>query len=164
MAFFSSASGERPPSAADHAVAYAEQGWPVLPLHTPAPGGCSCGRRDCPKPGKHPRTRHGVDDATTDRDRVRAWWRRWPAANVGIATGELVVVDVDGPDGRRAVEHPHRAPEPLPDTLRARSARGEHIYFTAAAGHTVPNSARRIGAGLDVRGTGGYIVAPPSRH
>ena len=163
MTFSASPRGRCSTSATDQALAYAEQGWRVLPLHTPAPGGCSCRRTDCSKPGKHPRTRRGVNNASTDPGQVHEWWRRWPAANVGIATGELVVIDVDHPDGRRALERLQREHERLPETLRARSARGEHVYF-AAAGRAMPSSVGRIGAGLDVRGTGGYVVAPPSRH
>jgi hypothetical protein len=56
-----------------------------------------------------------------------------------------------------------REHERLPPTLRARSARGEHLYFSADAAR-IGNSAGQLGAGLDVRGRGGYVVAPPSRH
>jgi len=86
------------------ALAYAVAGWPVVPLHTPtSTGGCSCGRAACASAGKHPRTRHGFRDASTDPARITAWWRRWPDANVGVRTGELVVLDVDGPAGARAL-------------------------------------------------------------
>lgn len=155
--------GWRTPSTGDQAFAYAERGWPVLPLHASTPDGCSCRRSACPKPGKHPRTRRGVKDASTDPGQLGVWWQRWPVANVGIATGELVVIDVDSLEGRRALERLQRAHELLPETLRARSARGEHFYF-AADGRAVASSVGRIGAGLDVRASGGYIVAPPSRH
>jgi Bifunctional DNA primase/polymerase, N-terminal len=143
---------------------YAALGWPVLPLHTPDhEGRCSCGRAGCSKPGKHPRTRHGLRDASTDPTRIRAWWAAWPEANVGIATGRLVVVDVDGAPGcatLAALEHAH---EPLPCTLTAASGRGTHLYFRADE-RRIANSAGRLGAGLDVRGCGGYVVAPPSLH
>ena len=46
---------------------YAARDWPVFPLHTMTPSGCSCGKPDCPDPGKHPWTRNGFKDATTDR-------------------------------------------------------------------------------------------------
>src|SRR4051794_41771149 len=83
------------------ALAYAARGWPVVPLQTPDTGGCSCGRAECPSAGKHPRTRHGVVDATTDAERIRRWWAAWPAANLGLATGSpLIIVDVDGDRGR----------------------------------------------------------------
>lgn len=69
------------------ALTYAATGLSVLPLHVPADGVCSCGGNNCSSPGKHPRTRHGLEDATADPAVVADWWRRWPSANVGIRTG-----------------------------------------------------------------------------
>jgi hypothetical protein len=136
----------------------------VLPLHTPDQHGrCSCGHGDCPNPGKHPRTRHGLRDASTNAARIQAWWAGWPHANVGVATGRLVVVDVDDAHGRAALaalEHAHRR---LPRTLTAATGQGAHLYFHAGE-HRVANSVGRLGAGLDVRGRGGYVVARPSLH
>jgi hypothetical protein len=146
------------------AVGYAGLGWPVLPLHTPDHDSrCSCGRAHCPTPGKHPRSRHGLRDASTDAARIQAWWATWPDANVGVATGRLVIVDVDGAHGRATLAALQRAHRPLPPTLTALTGRGVHLYFHAGA-HSVANSAGRLGAGLDVRGRDGYVVAPPSRH
>jgi hypothetical protein len=146
------------------ALAYAVAGWPILPLHTPTPaGGCSCRQTDCSSAGKHPRTRHGLTQATTDPQRIAAWWKRWPNANVGIATGDLVVIDIDGPDGARALDELQTEHGPLPVTRAVRTGRGLHLYF-AVHGHAIANSAGRLGPGIDVRGRGGYIVAPPSRH
>jgi hypothetical protein len=89
-----------------------------------------------------------------------------PNANVGIRTGvesDLVVLDVDGPPGRRAL----RALLATHGRFEARWARtgggGLHAYF-AHPGGAVPSSAGRLGDQLDVRGEGGYVVAPPSRH
>src|SRR5690349_11927537 len=152
------------------AVAYAVAGWPVLPLHHPdGDGRCSCAHPACPSPGKHPRYterggfEHGVHDASTDPARVAGWWERWPDANVGVRTGRLLVLDVDGLHGAQALQELEAAHEPLPATRRVRSGHGEHLYFHAAE-HEVGCSVGRLGAGLDVRGRGGYIVAPPSRH
>src|SRR5690349_4310523 len=79
------------------ALSYAVAGWPVLPLHAPrSDGSCSCEHVECDSIGKHPRTQRGLTDASTDPRRVAEWWRRWPTANVGVCTGELVVLDVDG--------------------------------------------------------------------
>jgi hypothetical protein len=146
------------------ALAYAVAGWPVVPLHTPtAAGGCSCGDPACSRAGKHPRTRHGLTDASTDPAEIAAWWRRWPDANVGVRTGELVVLDVDGPAGARALAELETAHGPLPATRRARTGRGEHLYFHAGE-YEVASSVGRLGAGLDLRARGGSAVAPPSRH
>jgi Bifunctional DNA primase/polymerase, N-terminal len=152
------------PDVAAAALRYAALGWPVLPLHTPGRDGrCSCGRAGCDTPGKHPRSRHGLCDASTNAARVRAWWAAWPDANVGVATGQLVVVDVDDAHGPAALATLERDHHPLPRTLTAASGRGAHLYFRAGA-HGVANSVGRLGAGLDVRGRGGYVVAPPSLH
>ncbi|HZT66102.1 MAG TPA: phage/plasmid primase, P4 family [Acidimicrobiales bacterium] len=152
------------------ALAYGRRGWAVLPLHSPGPGGrCSCGNSDCSSIAKHPRTAHGKDDASSDPSRLAAWWRSWPAANVGIRTGaecDLVVLDVDvdkgGPESLTALEGAHGL---LPTTLTVRTGSGgEHRYFRHP-GEPIRNDAgRKLGAGLDVRGDGGYIVAPPSIH
>jgi hypothetical protein len=146
------------------ALAYAVAGWPVLPIHTPHnAGGCSCGRAGCASAGKHPRTRGGLREATTDPRVIAAWWSRWPDANIAVRTGSLVVIDVDGHDGERALRAIEAGHGPLPVTRQARTARGRHLYFRAA-GAQVACSAGQLGPGLDVRGRGGYIVAPPSRH
>ena len=150
------------------ALGYASRGWAVLPCHHITGSGCSCHHADCSSPGKHPRTRTGLHEATTDTDRIGAWWRRWPHANVGINTGRasgLVVLDVDPDHGgittlRKLVAERGR----LPSGLRARTGSGGwHLYF-AHPGGTVPNSAGRLGPGLDIRGDGGYVIAPPSNH
>jgi hypothetical protein len=73
-----------------HALEYADHGWPVLPLWWPLGGHvCACERADCAKPGKHPLSRHGLHDASTDPAVIRRWWTRWPEANVGIRTGAV---------------------------------------------------------------------------
>jgi Bifunctional DNA primase/polymerase, N-terminal len=74
-----------------------------------------------------------------------------------------VVVDVDGAHGRAALAALERTHASLPRTLAAVTARGVHLYFRAGA-HRIANSAGRLGAGLDVRGRGGYVAAPPSLH
>lgn len=152
------------------AAAYARRGWPAFPLHSPGsgPSGCDC-RRDCGKDAaKHPRTAHGVTDATTNGDTIARWWRLWPEANVGIATGRrsrLVVLDVDprsgGDTSLAALIAQHG---PLPETPCVRTGGGGLHYYFAHPGDRVKNSASKVGAGLDIRGDGGYVVAPPSLH
>jgi hypothetical protein len=142
------------------ALGYSRAGLPVLPIHTPTPGGgCSCADHDCGSPGKHPRVRRGVHAATTDPDIIRGWWQRWPTANVGLRTGVLIdVCDVDTPTARSNVAAllvPGSAAGPL-----AASGRGWHLWFaaTAAGNHT------GILDGVDWRGRDGTVVAPPSLH
>jgi hypothetical protein len=104
----------------------------------------------------------GCLDSSRDYDLVDEWWNRWPEAGVAIATGSpsgVWVLDVDGAEGAVSLaELPS-----LPETVEARTARGHHVYFRMPA-RDVRNSAGRAGPGLDVRGTGGYVVVPPSPH
>jgi Bifunctional DNA primase/polymerase, N-terminal len=152
-----------------HAHAYTRRGWSVLPLWWPDGGACACGRSDCQSVAKHPihhLVPHGLHDATADPDLIGRWWRSFPQANVGVRTGaesELMVLDLDGEIGREIlgglVAHYGRF-----DALWARTGSGGWHAYLAHPGVPVPNSARRVGEGLDVRGDGGYVVAPPSRH
>src|SRR5215510_14633223 len=84
------------------AISYAQwSGWHVFPIHWPIDGKCSCGRTNCESPAKHPLTPDGFRDATMDPKIISGYWTKWPAANIGIATGAasgIVVVDIDSPD------------------------------------------------------------------
>lgn len=128
-----------------HALGYAAAGLPVIPLS-----------------GKIPRTDHGKDDATTDPKTIRAWWTRWPHANIGVRPPEgLVVLDVDPRHGGHVelsnLEQRHGQ---LPQTLTCRTGSGGlHIwlaYFGPARG--------KLAAGIDIKRHTGYLVAPPSIH
>ncbi len=82
----------------DAALNYAGRGLRVFPVfEATSNGGCACWRgTSCPDVGKHPRTHRGFKDATCDETAIRAWWTRWPNANIGIRTGDdLVVIDID---------------------------------------------------------------------
>ena len=81
------------------ALAYASFGWAVFPVHSIRDGKCTCGNPRCSSPGKHPLTRHGFKDATTAPAVIAAWWRKYPWANIAVATGgksgRLLVIDID---------------------------------------------------------------------
>ena len=88
------------------ALACARRGIPVVPLHHPVVAGqppvvaCSCQEPGCPWAGAHPITVDGVADATIDPLRITWWWRRFPAANLGLATGVgFDVLVVHGSEG-----------------------------------------------------------------
>lgn len=66
------------------ALAHARREWPVFPLHTPTPRGCSCRTFTSTSVGKHPRTPHGFKDATVDDAQIRRRWQQWPQANIGV--------------------------------------------------------------------------------
>jgi hypothetical protein len=83
---------------ARNACSYAERGWSVIPLHSVRQGACTCGNADCTSPGKHPYTKNGSKDGTTNAALIDAWWRHWPKANVGVCSGAragIVATDVD---------------------------------------------------------------------
>jgi len=162
----------RAPGLLRHALWYAKHNFRVFPLHNSAIGQdrklwCSCGKADCPSKAKHPRTQRGVKDATTDEAQIRQLWSWWPEANIGIATGDgLLVLDVDpragGGTSLAALEAQHGK---LPETpLALTGGQGRHYYFRLAGSVRVSNSAGRLGAGLDIKTDGGYVVAPPSSH
>ena len=152
------------------ALGYAARGIPVYPVHWPhpIPGGtglaCSCRRGpSCDRPAKHPLVHHGVRDATSDPDRIGRWWRRWPQANVGLATGtRFDVLDVDGPAGLAALRQLQQAADlRLPGPLVATGGGGWHHWFTPTG---LGNRPPRGLAHVDWRGRGGCVLAPPSRH
>jgi Bifunctional DNA primase/polymerase, N-terminal/AAA domain len=134
------------------ALRYASRGWPVFPL---APG------------RKIPACQNGKDDATTDAAKIASWWALNPNANIGLLTGVAFdVLDLDvkpelGTDGvalfsEMCREHPDFDPRSIP---RARTGKGgRHLLFRP----TGQGNRAKIRPGIDFRGKGGYIVAPPS--
>jgi hypothetical protein len=143
------------------ALSYARHGIPVLPVHTPGDDRlCSCGRESCDRPGKHPRLRRGLTDASTDPRRIEMWWARWPDANIGLRTGIVMdVADVDSADGWHGLRHLLGGAMPFGPQVRTGGG-GWHFWFQPTGfGNRV-----RLIPGVDWRGAGGYVVAPPSRH
>lgn len=145
----------------DYALHYAREGWPVFPL---IPGD---------KTPLIPREKggHGCHDATTSAELIEQWWTQWPEANIGLATGirsNLLVVDVDPKSApehwRESINNLRLPPSHTVRTpgkyVNGELLRGWHIYFE------YPNCKLTIGAkllpGVDWRGEGGYVVAPPS--
>ena len=138
---------------ADAALDYAARGWSVIPMQ-------AHGKRPLVAWREFQQRAAGVAE-------IRRWFRHWPKANVGIVTGRisgLVVVDVDlrhgGPDSIAAAEAAHG---PLPTTIEAATGGGGRHLYCAHAGASVANRVA-IRPGIDVRGDGGCVVAPPSVH
>lgn len=157
-------------SLADQASAYALVGWPVFPLvprgkvplyRNPHPRG-SDARLRCR--GQCGRMGHGVLDATLDLEVIATWWRRQPEANIAIATGapgpDVVDVDVkDGAPGLATLERLRRAGLVAGAAGQVRTASGGlHLFYE---GSQQGNSTMRE-FGIDFRGRGGYVAAPPS--
>jgi putative DNA primase/helicase len=130
------------------ALEYAQRGWPCFPLKPLA---------------KTPITRNGFKDATTDQTQIQKWWRTYPKAGVGIATGAtsgLVVLDVDP---ARGGDSSLSELGDLPPTIHCKTGGGgAHYYFSHPGGQV--RCAVNIRPGLDVRADGGYVAAPFTRH
>lgn len=150
------------------ALDYAARGWSVIPLWSSEAredetwlaeriaNGAAGGPGKTPPPGFDVKKFHA---RIAFPEEIEAWFARWPDANIGILTGglsELVVVDLDPAKGD--------AP-PLPaSTITVTTGSGGSHHYYAHPGERVPNQAGQHGPGIDVRGDGGYVVAPPSVH
>ena len=139
--------GERPP-------------WKIIPLK---------GKIPADKGG------HGWKDASSDPKQIEKWWKQYPDANIGIATGEvngLVVIDVDrnhgdgSVDGEETLKLLEEKLGSLPDTVEALTpGGGRHLYFRYPAGFDIRSraaDAHDLWPGIDVKANGGYVAAPPS--
>ncbi|WP_298045704.1 bifunctional DNA primase/polymerase [uncultured Citricoccus sp.] len=136
------------------ALWYASQGVPVFPCW---PGGTK--GRDGKPLDKAPMTRTGVKAATTDPAQIQSWWEREPRANIGLATGaRMDVIDLDGTEAWAQWQGLATQPAVLGRVKTPRPG-GWHLW--------VPVSGRGNRAGMlpgvDYRGAGGYVLAPPSQ-
>jgi putative DNA primase/helicase len=150
------------------ALQYAALGLSVVPVHSIKDDGrCSCkDGQSCPSPGKHPRTSHGIRDATRDPTEIESFWAKWPDANIGIATGRpsgIAVIDIDPRNGGlETIEHLEADLGALPKTPMAfTGGDGAHLIFNLPA---IAVRKRAAGPGIDVLGDGCMMVAPPSGH
>jgi hypothetical protein len=136
----------------DAALSYAAQGINVFP---------------CAPKGKIPLTSNGYKDANHDLDIIRQWWTANPRANIGIPTGELngfFILDIDGLEGEAALKKLEAEHAYLPATKENITGNGRHVFFRYVSETKIACSAGKLSKGLDVRGDGGYIIAPPSIH
>ena len=148
-----------------HALYYADLEWPVFPLYTMylKQGICTCHQgADCTSPAKHPVPVNGFKAATVKTEVIRQWWKKHPRANIGIATGHgLFVIDIDPRSGGSLEELNKRFA--IPNTAMVLTGgEGWHLYFSYTG--SLGNSASKLCEGIDTRGLGGYVVAPPSLH
>jgi hypothetical protein len=111
----------------------------------------------------------GCTEATTDRERISAWWTKAPHANIGIACGAIngfVVIDVDhhdDVDGADSLRELEAQMGPLPDTVEALTPNGgRHLFYKYPTGHNIRNTSG-IAPGIDIRANGGYVVGMPSK-
>ncbi|MGH9604289.1 MAG: bifunctional DNA primase/polymerase [Terracidiphilus sp.] len=137
-------------------LALGARGWRLLPV----------------KPrGKLPSLKDWPALASSDPAALSRWTREFPACNWGVAMGTasgVFVIDVDGEAGRASLAHLERQGFTLPSTLTVTTGRadgGEHRYYRMPAGIDVRNDqSGKVGPHIDVRGTGGFVVCPPSTH
>jgi hypothetical protein len=104
---------------------------------------------------------HGLTEATTDVAMIERWWRAEPKANVGLRTGVAFdALDVDGDEGMAALAIEIPFDDPTVDGPTVTTGKGAHVYVA------VTGLGNRAGVlpGVDWRGKGGYVVAPPSVH
>ena len=133
----------------EEALEYLASGWSIIPI-------VSTGQKKEPAVKWKKYQSEHADEAT-----ARSWWDADPRRNIGIVTGEisgLIVLDVDGPEGLATLETFGE----LPRTPVVRTGKGKHYYFRYP-GVKVRNFTKKL-PGLDFRGDGGYVVAPPSKH
>jgi len=157
------------------ALALVARGFAVFPCNSLlANGKCSCRQADCKSPAKHPlglpgAAPRGWKDASTDPDQIKKWWKRWPNANIGIACGAsaVIVIDIDVEHAGEETWAQIKRDNP---TIRESAVQaitqsgGRHLYYAAVPGVNITDGvAGRLGAGVDVRGSDGYVIAPGSR-
>jgi DNA polymerase-1 len=132
-----------------YALWYAQLGFRVIPLK---------------ERSKEPLIADWPNKATTDEATIREWWDTWPKANIGIATGRyrdgyFCVLDFDPRNG--GGWYGEAGPETLPPTWVVQTGGGgRHYYYKAPS----PLRCRKLSEGVDLKGEGGYVVAPPSIH
>lgn len=126
---------------------------------------------------KHPLNEHGRNGSSKDETQIKEWAEQFPNANVAVPTGQesgIFVIDLDTPEAITTYKNLGR----LPQTLQATTGRGVHLYFTWMGGRIVNRAGKLVSKskhpyrgdtwietpGLDVRGDGGQIIVPPSKH
>lgn len=129
-----------------------EYGWAIFPVSR----------------NKVPLVSGGCHSATTMMDQIDEWAERFPLANVGVACGEpngIAVLDVDFPAGIESLKAMfEQGFEPFRETIEVATPSGGRHYYFVQPNITLKNRAGHIAPGLDIRSTGGSIIAPPSLH
>lgn len=149
----------------DSVVGYLARGWSVVALHSVVQGVCTCGTPGCPNPGKHPLYKNWQRIPIRDQGVWQHVSARPLPTNVGIATGRssgVFALDFDPKnviDSRAVLD----VIDALPPTWSQQTGSGgRHWLFLMPADFEPTNSTGRLPKGLDIRGTGGQIVASPS--
>ena len=135
----------------DAGLEHMRRGWKIFPTN-----------------GKIPATNNGVLDASVEDRLAGIWWELHPDRGIGLATGEpsgVWALDLDSDDAVSRFAAMRLEHGDASKTVVSRTRRGYHLLFKMPTdGTDIRNSAGQVGDGIDVRGTGGYIVLPPSPH
>lgn len=118
------------------------------------------------KQGKSPLCPHGFNDASADKVVLQEWNKQFPDCNIGMPTGainNIFVVDVDGKSGAQSITALENAYGKL-NAPTVSTGKGKHLYFKMPEDIAINCSVRTVAPGIDIRGNGGYVVAPPSIH
>ena len=129
------------------ALRLAEEGFPVFPC----------------KSDKTPACKQGFYDATTDPDKIQQLFARADAKLIGLPTGKasgLLVIDIDKKNGKNGFKWP--ALNELPPTRLVATVNGGRHYYFKMPDANIKCSVNLLYEGVDVRGDGGYVIAPPS--
>jgi hypothetical protein len=135
------------------ALTFAANNWPIFP---------------CEAVGKAPLTAHGFKDATTNPERIKRWWTKWPRAMIGFPTGHDVFCvdldrkepDKDGPTTWAALVAKHGAVPAIRSTETPST--GRHLFFKQRPGYrNIPLN--KLAPGIEIKARGGYVILPPSR-
>src|SRR5215211_140976 len=149
------------------ALSYRGRGWVVVPACTDP---CTVPWHDQPCSGKRPLVKIKDRNEVPSEAQVKKWWRRWPDAQLAILTGarsNLVVLDIDGPEGEASLVKLEKALGKLPRTREYITKRGRHLYLRHPGGYVLTrkgddfktwNGDREPAPGLDVRGDGGLVI------
>src|SRR3984957_18684228 len=144
------------------AVLYAKHGVPVLPLHGIRNNRCTCGTYCGAAAGGHPRVAGSFRAATDNLLQIRKWWRTWPDANIGIATGAasgLTVVTVQCALGTAPLDWHVAQFGPLPRVPTAKTPHGLSLYFRDCG-----EISCALPDGIEIHAAASFTIAPPSRH
>ncbi|MDQ0417901.1 hypothetical protein J2Z48_002085 [Croceifilum oryzae] len=151
----------------EEALRLAQLGLKVIPLHTPVNGSCTCGRNICKSAGKHPIWSDWMNKATDDVDEIRSIWRKTPNANIGIPMGRtngIFALDIDGSSGMETLQGWISYHGGIPATWQIITGGGTQLWYRMPTYMDIPNSVKKVGINIDIRGSGGQSVAPGSKH
>lgn len=132
------------PNIKNQALSLREMGWSVIPVDS--------NKKPLVKWEEYQKRIASIDE-------IEAWFEQWPNANIGVVTGsisKLIVVDIDPRHGGT-----NKLFKEFKTPCSITGGGGWHYYFTSDK--MIKNRAGVL-PGIDIRGEGGFVIAPPSMH